>query len=214
MSLYRYFAGKTMNLYPYFPKLVHRDIFSTLTPKLPLVISGVSNITAKSYMIGDLLETQKFKNIFWVVNDNKEIYDTQNNLPFWTDTEIVALDNLLANNQDDHRITETIANIHEKEKKIYLINSKDVNQAMTTYQEIKEAGMLIQNGEEIRTVDFFNKLNQMGYKPSADLTLHKGEYSRSGGVVNIYPPNYDSIIKIEVDYDKVSGIWFYNQLCL
>jgi transcription-repair coupling factor len=200
-----------MNLYSYFPKSVHRDVFSALTPSDPLVISGVSNITAKSYVIGDLLENQKFKNIFWILNNNKEIYDAKNNLPFWADCEIVALDNLLTDSKDDYRITETIAGIHDTSNKIYLINSEDINIPMPTYEEIKEAGVVIQNNQEIRTVDFFNKLIKMGYQPSADVTLRKGEYRRSGGVVNVYPPNYGSIIKIEVDYDRVTGIWLYNQ---
>ncbi len=200
-----------MNIYSYFPKSVHRDIFSVLKPDSPLVISGVSNITAKSYLVGDLLKTHKFKNVFWIVNDNKEIYDTQNNIPFWSDNPIIALDNLLANGQDDYRITETIVNIHEKQGQIYLVDGKNINAPMPTYDKIKEAGIVVTSGQDMRTVEFFNKLIQMGYKASADVTLQKGEYRRSGGVVNIHPPNYDLLIKIEVDYDKVAGIWLYDQ---
>jgi transcription-repair coupling factor len=200
-----------MNLYPFFPKSVHREIFNILTPNSPLVISGVSNITAKSYLVGDLLHNKKFKNAFWIVNDNKDIYDVENNIPFWTNNEPVGLDNLLTEGKDDYRITETISGIHEDSKKIYIINGKDLDLAMPTYEEVKEAGVVIKDGQEIRTVDFFNKLIQMGYQPGADVALQKGEYRRSGGVVNVYPPNFDSIIKLEVDYDKVNGIWLYNQ---
>jgi transcription-repair coupling factor (superfamily II helicase) len=200
-----------MNLYPYFPKSIHRDIFSTLTPDNPLVISGVSNNAAKSYLVGDLLANREFNNIFWVVNDNTDIYDIQNNLPFWSDLEVVALDKLLTDDQDDYRITEAVAGIHEKKNKIYLINNKDIGTPMPTYQEITEAGVVIKKDQEIQMVDFFNKLIKMGYQPSADVTLRKGEYRRSGGVINICPPNCDSIIKIEVDYNKIAGIWLYNQ---
>ena len=200
-----------MNIYSYFPKSIHRDIFSILEPKTPLVISGVSNTSAKSYLIGDLLQTKKFQNIYWVVNENKEIYDVQNNIPFWCDKPVVALDNLLTKNQDDYRITETITGIHGKQAKIYLISGKDTQLPMPTHKEIIEAGVVIKKGQDIRTVDFFNQLIKMGYQPSADIILNKGEYRRSGGVVNVYPPNYDAIIKIEVDYDRVAGIWLYNQ---
>ena len=200
-----------MNIYSYFPQSTHRDIFGALKPEAPLVISGIGNFTAKAFFIGDALNAKKIRNVFWFVNDNKDIYEAQNNLPFWTDFGVTALDNLVNEERDDYRITETISNIHDKGKNIYLMNFHDAKLPMPSYEEIIESGVVVSQGEEIRMVDFFNKLIKMGYQPSADVSLKKGEYRRSGGVVNIYPPNFDSIVKIEVDYDKVSGIWLYNQ---
>ena len=200
-----------MNIYPHFPKSVHSDIFNILNPDSPLVISGVSNVTAKSYLLGDLLATKKINNVFWIVNDNKDIYDVKNNIPFWTDKPVVALDNLLSKEQDDYRVTETVAGIHSGEKKIYIINSNDIKLPIPTLDEVMEAGVVVENKHDIRTVEFFNKLIHLGYQPCADVALKKGEYRRSGGVVNIFPPNYETIIKIEVDYDKVSGIWLFDQ---
>ncbi|MBU0727432.1 transcription-repair coupling factor, partial [Patescibacteria group bacterium] len=147
----------------------------------------------------------------WITSDNKEIYDIKNNLPFWSDNLITALDNLFIDEQGDYRITETITGIHKKKNRFYLLNGKDLNTPMPTYEEIEEGGVVIEEGEDMRTVEFFNKLIQMGYQPSMDVTLHKGEYRRSGGVVNIFPPNGEATIKIEVDYDRITGIWEYNQ---
>ena len=200
-----------MNIYPHFPKSVHSDIFNVLKPDTPLVISGVSNITAKSFLLGDLLAIKKIKNVFWIVNNNKDIYEAENSIPFWTNKTVVALDNLMSKEQNDYRIAETVAGIHSDDKKIYVINSDDIKIPIPTLDEVMEGGIVIENKHDVRAVDFLNKLIQIGYQPSSDVTLKKGEYRRSGGVVNIFPPNYDSIIKIEVDYDKVSGIWLYNQ---
>ena len=200
-----------MNIYSYFPNNVHHNIFDTIQPNKPLVISGVSNATAKSYFVSDYLHEKKIKNILWLVNSNKDIYEIKNNLPFWIDRSIVGLDNLLLDDQDDYRITETIADIHETKEKFYLLNYGDVNLSVPTYQEILERGVLINLNQEVRIVEFFNQLIQMGYKPSADVILKKGEYRRAGGVLNIFPPDYDQIIKVEVDYEKVTGIWLYNQ---
>ena len=111
--------------------------------------------------------------------ENKDIYDAENNIPFWTNDEPIGLDNLLTENKDDYRITETISGIHETSGRIYIINGKDLDLPMPTYEEVKEAGAVIKDGQEIRTVDFFNKLIQMGYQPGADVTLRKGEYRRS-----------------------------------
>jgi len=202
---------KDMNISSFLPQKVHHDIFSALKPGSPLVISGVGNTTAKCYLIGALIKEKKINNVFWVTNKNKDIYDIENNIPFWNDNSVTALDNLLMENQEDYRITETIAKINEQSNRFYLINHEDLKTPMPTYAEIIEAGVVVEKGQDMRTVEFFNKLIQMGYQPSMDVTLHKGEYRRSGGVVNIFPPNSDSVIKIEVDYDKITGIWEYNQ---
>ena len=200
-----------VNIYSYFPTGGHRDIFEAVQPNRPLVISGVGNTSAKAYMVSDYIDTKQPKNIFWLVNDNKDIYEIKNNLPFWTDRSIVPLDHLMEADQDDYRITETIIGLRGSEPKIYLLNYKDVDLVLPTYQDLAEQGVMINQNEEIRVVEFFNRLIQMGYQPSADIMLKKGEYRRSGGVVNIFPPNSDQLIKIEVDYEKVAGIWGYNQ---
>ena len=200
-----------MNISQFFPLDIHKQEFSQLDTKKPLVLSGVSNITSKCYLITALKKQKKIKNIFWVTNDNKEIYELQKNLPFWLDELIVAMDDLTAEDAEDYRLTEIIAGLRENKNKIYLINKKDSQIPIPSYEEVKEAGVVINKGEDIRVVEFFNQLIKMGYYPSADVTLRKGECRRSGGVINIFPPNMDSVVKIEVDYDTIAGIWYYNQ---
>ncbi len=200
-----------MNIYSHFPSRAHREIFDTLQPEQPLVISGAGNISAKGYLVSDYIDLKKPRNIFWLTNDNKDIYDIRNNMPFWSPHPITPLDKLRQEDRDDYRITETIINIQQPQPRFYLLSYKDVGIHLPAFHELVEQGVVIASGQEIRTVDFFNQLIQMGYQPSADIILKKGEYRRSGGVVNVFPPNSGHMIKIEVEYDKVAGIWSYNQ---
>ena len=200
-----------MNISQFFPLDIHKPEFDKLTPKVPLVLSGVSNFTSKCYLISALKKQKKFRNIFWITNDNKEIYEIRNNLPFWLDDPVVALDDLTSEEQEDYRLTEIIAGLKEKKDRVYLVNRRDSQIPIPTYEEVKEAGEVVEKGEEIRVVEFFNRLIKMGYYPSADVTLKKGECRRSGGVINIFPPDFDSVVKIEMDYDAVSGIWYFDQ---
>lgn len=182
-----------------------------MTTKAPLVLSGVSNITSKCYLVSVLRRQKEFKNIFWVTNDNKEIYEIRNNLPFWVDDQIIALDDLTSEDREDYRLTEIIAGLRENKSRVYLVNRKDTQIPIPSYEEVKEAGVVIEKGEDVRVVELFNRLIKMGYYPSADVMLKKGECRRSGGVINIFPPNHDSVVKIEMDYDTVAGIWYFNQ---
>ncbi len=200
-----------MNISRFFPLQIHDQEFGHLKPEVPLTLSGVSNITSKCYLMAALKRQYKFKNVFWITNDNKEIYEVKNNLPFWVDEPLVALDNFNTDNQQDYRLTEIIAGLAEGEEKVYLINKADVKAPLPTYQDIKEAGFLIEEGGDMRVVEFFNELIKMGYYPSADIILKKGECRRAGGVINFFPPNFNTVVKIEVDYDQVVGIWYFDQ---
>lgn len=200
-----------MNISQFFPLDIHKQEFAKLTPKSPLVLSGVSNITSKCYLMTALKKQKNIKNIFWITNHNKEIYEIQNNLRFWVNEPIVALDDLNSENKEDYRLTEIIAGLKEKKDRIYLINQKDSQIPIPSYEEVKEAGLVIEKNKDVSTVELFNRLIKMGYYPSADVTLKKGECRRSGGVINIYPPNHDAVVKIEVDYDAVTGIWYFDQ---
>ena len=200
-----------MNIYSYFPTGVHDSIFEAIPANRPLVISGMGNITAKSYLVSDYAEKKKFKNVFWLVNDNKAIYEVKNNLPFWTKRASIALDHLLEGNREDYRITEVVIGLHDKESRVYLLNYKDVDLVIPTYEELVQQGVVIKKDQEMRAVEFFNQLIQLGYQLGSDVTLNKGEYRRSGGVLNVFPPDSDYPIKIELDYEKISGIWKYDQ---
>jgi len=200
-----------MNIFSHFPNEVHNKIFDASPIGKPLVISGMGNISAKSYLVGTYINYKKFKNILWLVNDNKDIYDVKNNLSFWTNRPIISLDHLLEGARDDYRITETIIGLYDGLPRVYLLNYKDIHLTLPTFQELAEQGVVINRGQDIHIVEFFNKLIQMGYHPSADIIINKGEYRRSGGVVNVFPPNADRPVKIEVDYEKVEGIWNFNQ---
>jgi len=200
-----------MNISQFFPLDIHKQEFAKLRQKSPLILSGVSNITSKCYLVRALKKQKGIRNIFWVTNDNKGIYEVRNNLSFWIDDPIVALDDLISKDRENYRLTEIISGLKEDKDRIYLINRKDCHIPIPSYEEVKEAGVMVEKGEEIRIVEFFNRLIRMGYYPSADVILKKGECKRSGGVINVFPPNYDSVIKIEMDYDAVAGIWFFDQ---
>ncbi len=200
-----------MNLFSFFPSGLHRALWGEAAPDKPLVLSGVSNATAKGFLVSGLVTERQLGNVFWLVNDNKDIYDIKNHLPFWTDRPAIALDHFLDEKEEDARVTEVVMGMHDAQPRIYLINYKDLHLPLPTHQEILEQGVVVTRGEEIRTVDFFNQLIQMGYQPGMDVTLNKGEYRRSGGVVDVYPANFEHPVKIEVDFDRVENIWLCNQ---
>ncbi len=200
-----------MNIYSYFPTGLHKELDAGASANEPLVVSGVNNSSAKTFLISDYVQGKKFRNIFWVSADDNIIYEIKNNFPFWRDGAVVPMDHLMQEDQDDYRITEAINAIHNETNRVYLLNQKDMQLPLPTYDELKAQGVVVNKDDDINIVEFFNRLIGLGYQPSADVILSKGEYRRSGGVVNVFPPTYDHPIKIEVDFGKVEGMWLFDQ---
>ena len=148
-----------MNIFGYFPSGLHRDLLNTAKPEKPLIFSGVSNPTAKGFLMAQFLEAKKFTNIFWLVNSNKDIYEIKNQISFWSDLPVVALDNLLVEGQDDYRVTEMVVGIHDPTPRIYLLNYSDLSLGLPTYQELMEQGVVL--CESIRTEK--EKLRSLGF---------------------------------------------------
>ncbi len=198
-----------MKIRPFFPHSVHSALLQSLRKGKPLVLSGMGNNGAKSYFLSELLESREIEDVFWILNDNKEIYDLHHHLVFWAQKPVVCLDGLSA--ETGGKINELVASLNQGKGKIYLISKADIHLPLPAFRDIVEAGILIEKGQDLRVVEFFNRLIQIGYQPSADISLQKGECRRSGGVINVYPLNHDHVVKIEVDYDKIAGIWKYDQ---
>jgi transcription-repair coupling factor (superfamily II helicase) len=66
-------------------------------------------------------------------------------------------------------------------------------------------------GERIDYFNFLNKLQSLGYK-YVDKVWQRGEYSKRGGIVDIYPPNYDAPLRIELNNDTIISLRAFNPL--
>lgn len=201
-----------MDLYSLFSRDLHRALFEQGKKDAVLILSGANNMSAKAFLANDFASFLTARNIFWILPGNKEIYEIKNVLPFWTQKNVFSLDQLINTEaKGNYRVTEFLARFKEnKGSTIYLVNQEDVCKPLPTSQEIFEEGVLVKQGQDMRAVEFFNQLIRMGYQPGADVILNKGQYRRAGGVINIFPANFDSVVKIEVAFDKVVGIWLYD----
>jgi transcription-repair coupling factor (superfamily II helicase) len=65
-------------------------------------------------------------------------------------------------------------------------------------------------GQKIDTEHTFGQLVQFGYEQQEAIG-QKGDFAHRGSVIDIYPVNYESPVRIELDFDKIENIFtFYR----
>jgi transcription-repair coupling factor (superfamily II helicase) len=67
----------------------------------------------------------------------------------------------------------------------------------------------IYKSTEINTDNLSKKLMLMGYKRTKQAEA-RGDWSLRGGLIDIYPPDFNSPVRIELDFNKVESIYSYN----
>lgn len=66
-------------------------------------------------------------------------------------------------------------------------------------------------GARIDDVKFLHELEQLGYSYSQPV-MKRGHYCRRGGIIDVYPSNYDAPVRIELDNDLVVSLRAFNPL--
>lgn len=78
-------------------------------------------------------------------------------------------------------------------------------------KELSARTTKIHVGEKVSQVEIFERLIAEGYEVSPDEYLERGSYLGRGGVLNIFPVNSESPVRVEFEFDKISDIFEYSQ---
>ncbi len=76
-------------------------------------------------------------------------------------------------------------------------------------EELSDMGTRLSVGEDLDTDDFLAKLVAMGYE-STDVVDRHGEFSRRGGIIDIYSANEDDPVRIELFGDEIESIRHFD----
>ncbi len=72
-------------------------------------------------------------------------------------------------------------------------------------ERLKKLSLTIKTGEEISLDELTEKLELLGYR-RADLVEGEGQYSVRGGICDIFPPKYESPVRIEFFGDEIDRL--------
>ena len=183
-------------------------------------ISGGGNFSSKAFLAADLLrESEDIKKILWIATDPTQREHMASALSLWGDTQVhdyVYEENLMRDRKlEKKNLVKTMELVSlamdSKKSAFFVIQYHDLLRAYPNAEAFKKAIFTLNKGDEIDSVDCFEKLISMGYEASMDEFVEKGQYHRHGDVLNVWPVNSDFPIRMIVGFDEVEKISIFDQ---
>lgn len=185
------------------------------TAAFPAYVTGLSEIN-RAHLIAALREQQDGPVVILCPD---EIYaeKMQKNLRSFLQEECVVV------GERDFNFYSTEAASHQREQTRLRAMEKLMNQEngvailslsgalMRTIppEYLKKTEILLHDADEIAVEDLENALIQSGYEKTEQVE-GKGQYSRRGGIVDIFSPVYDQPLRIEFWGDEIDAISFFD----
>ncbi|MBI2464377.1 transcription-repair coupling factor [Candidatus Peregrinibacteria bacterium] len=194
-------------------------VFSFFQAFKNISLSGVSNFSAKVFIISDILRRDKgIKKIFWGVNNFSEQENVIHSLHMWTDIPVYSLEldlNQEGNKEKEKinqmRLLETLSLLQNSDRVIIVFSYTSLFQTVPLYDEIIQRVITLKKGDNMPIMDLFEQLIDRGYEVSEDMVLDKGKYFRQGGVLSIFPVNMESPVVIEADFDQLGKMMLIDK---
>lgn len=173
-----------------------------------VTLSGGGNFSSKTFVVSDLLDqTSEIKKVVWLVNDASEQEVVTRALRDWLDFEIEIMDE-----EGGHRsLMKSLASLMDDRKVALVITHKQFLGDFPSAHKVRQSIMDFSVGDELTASDVFEALIEMDYEVSEDRYLEPGQYLRHGDVLDVFPINSVEPFRIELDFEKISSIYTYNQ---
>jgi transcription-repair coupling factor len=197
-----------------FDKKLHEPLIDHLHEKKRLTVSSSGNVSSKAFFIADLLSKSKFKNILWVTEDKDYAEKAARNMQFWLKGKAKKTVSIYTENDEeikDKECSQRICELVGKDRKIIVMDVAAYFENLPSKEEFSRRELTLKKGDKISVMDMINELLERGYDFTEDNFLAPGQYFKQGGIINIFSPNYPSPLKIEIDEDKIAGMYLYDQ---
>ena len=188
------------------------DFVDSFEENKTITLSGISNKTAKSFVFLQLISRLKQKNLkrfIWVAADENEVFELYSALQFFLSKDQWKLINFL--DFKDKKV-EFILSLQKKplKKEIILLNKESLLENFPNLEELQSKKITFYKDRKINLVQVFNSLIEMGFENCSDLVSHKGEFKKSGDILNIFPLDQQHPLKIEIEFDKIKSIFEFD----
>lgn len=155
------------------------------------------------------------KNIVFIPHESSEIHEIKGYASLFLDPEKYRIFSLpLRDARDEAKVEWVIALAQSKGfsgKNIFLLPETDaLSEGFPLAEKIARHQLIIQKEDVFEPLHLFNRLISMGFEVSPDVTLQKGQYRRSGDVIDVFPVGAEYPFKIEFEFDRIKNIWSFS----
>ncbi len=208
------------NLIRLFPTVQNNRVLDLFENHKNISLSGAGNFSSKAFTFADIIrKNPEYKTVIWVVNDNTEQENIIRAIKLWSDINVYGF-NLTPSDASRQReveaenrlkVVELVTRLADRERKVIVTPYINLMGNLPRHDEVKSNAIKLKKDESINTTELFEALIERGYEVSEDKYLGKGNYYRSGGVVTIFPINSEQPVRVEIGFDRIDRIYFFDQ---
>ncbi len=191
-----------------FPHPRNQEVLKLFGNHRYVTLSGAGNFSSKAFLVSDILDQYpELKKLVWIVNDSVEQESAHRVLRDWTDYDVEIL------NEDEGHFSmmRVLSALLGPDKVAAVLTFQQILDLYPKKDDLKRKTLQIKVGEEMNSAEVFETLIDMQYEVSEDPYLEQGRYLRHGDVLDVFPINSREAIRIELEFDRVSAIYTYEQ---
>ena len=190
-------------------------IKENITKKSPIQIHGLSD-GVKAHLVLSIFESLNKNLVLLVENEKiaKEYLNIINSIEdvafFYPSREInfyniKSIDEKISANRLEILIKQS-----KSEKFITITTLEALKNKLTTLSQFNNSFVKISSEDEIEQDKFIKKLLNLNYSLSS-LVENKGEFSKRGSIIDIWPINYENPIRIELFDNEIDSLRFFDK---
>ena len=182
---------------------IHRDVATLFQKEGRLIISGLSNETAKAMIVSHLLlQIPKKKGVVFITEDDDRAIELLHWLSFF---ECLGYH---AQFTPDAPTTDELSTLIRvmKGDGVGVMSRALWEEKIPSFLECQSQAITLRCGEEVRPTTLFSELIDRGYTHSDDTHLSPGEYRRVGDTLHIVPLGTNEEVMILFEFDQLQTI--------
>ncbi len=131
------------------------------------------------------------------------------NVVFYAIDEVVATEALAVSNEFKYERINTLISLVNKQKKIVVTHITAVTRRLHTKETFQNNNIILKSQDIIDITQFIKKLIEIGYK-KAPSTTQVGTFSVRGGVIDIFPINSSTPIRLDLFDNEIEYLKTFN----
>jgi len=144
------------------------------------------------------------KKIVVITDEAEKISLLKDDLGFISDCEYISVYQT-DNTAESEEFTKSLSYLTDNDEFIILINAKSLGKRIISKERFKDSLVQLKKNDEYLFEELILKLNDYNYEKK-DFVEEAGDFSVRGGIVDLFPENYDSPIRIEFFGETIESI--------
>ena len=156
--------------------------------------------------IPSFLSNSKNKKIIYISTSNRNLENYHYSLDKNYKGNLNLFENISSNTEDMVGININLLNILKNEKKYLMFVNLQI--ALSSFfEDIRKEGFQVGKSYSIKDISDFLAENNYNYNYMLE---RKGEWSKRGDIVDIFPPSYENPVRMEFFDDELESIRFFD----